>query len=113
MMRASETERTPDQVQAGEDITSRLEHADARLRTLKMRAGQIQTRNLTRLTEEIELLHIEHDSIEQEVRHPRQTEATAGEAIQLGFREAVDTLLAKIERLFDELGDSDEDREQE
>jgi hypothetical protein len=113
MMSGPEMERPGDRAQAGEDIASHLEHTDERLQSLKMRAGQIQLRNMTRLSEEIELLHIERDRIEQQARNLRQTEATAGEALQLGFREAVDTLLAKIEKLFDEIRDSDEDPEQE
>ncbi len=110
-MAERETSRVPEQLETGQGISSQLDDADAYLKALRMKAGQIQVRNLTRVNQEIELLEAERNSIEQQVQNPQQTEATAGEALQTDLQEAVDALLAKAKSILDRLSDSDEESE--
>jgi hypothetical protein len=113
MMKRAGAEEMPEELKPRDDIVSRLEHADSRLKSLRLKAGQIQTRNFTHLQEDIELLQLERDSIQQEAQNPHQTEATAGEALQVALTEALDALLGKIESMRRKLSDSDEESEQE
>jgi hypothetical protein len=90
-------------------MEEKIEKADERLESLRVRAGRIQQRNLTRERRQLELLDQQRAAIREDMLVLKEREGTAWEALRIKIEQAVKELEEGIEDLAGQLTESEEE----